>query len=264
MREFLQQARGVEVAPPPSVLDSPLKSLQQSLHALEQRRSVISEKVQEVSETLTRVKEIHSSVKAEYNSAMAHTSSVYPEVRPTSQVIILDKALNHYKQLQLSEIIALEERYKDRYQQLWEFGMDALTILLDSVTPFWRNYGKFIGIDAQDFLIIPWYRNEFTGEPERYPIKALPRRSSRHWVALVLFFFISLAVLVLQARAAHSFSSLYRYPFNLSPGLWWISVPFFVSTGVILWTAVLVEMCIIWAQLAVVSWWIGWYAGVFD
>ena len=262
MRAFLQQARDVEVTPPPSVLDSPLKSLQQSLDALEQRRSVISQKVQEVSETLTRVKQIHASVKAEYNSAMAHTSSVYPEVRP--KLLSWRQVLNYHKPTQLSEIIALEERYKDRYQQLWEFGMDALTILLDSVTPFWRNYGKVIGIDAQDFLIIPWYRNEFTGESERYPIKALPRRSFQHWVALVLFFFISLAVLILQARGAYTFLSLYRFPFNLSPGLWWISVPFFATTGVILWTAVLAEMFILWAQLAVISWWIGWYAGVFD
>ena len=81
MREFLQQARDVEVAPPQSVLDSPLKSLQQSLDALEQRRSVISQKVQEVNETLTRVKQVHAAVKTEYNNALAHTSSVYPEVR---------------------------------------------------------------------------------------------------------------------------------------------------------------------------------------
>ncbi|KAF8506723.1 hypothetical protein F5888DRAFT_1644778 [Russula emetica] len=233
VREFLRQARDVEVAPPSSVLDSPLKSLQQSLDAWNSVGALFRRKYRRY--TLQ--------VKSEYNSAMSHTSSVYPE---------------------LSEIIALEERYKDRYQQLWEFGMDALTILLDSVTPFWRNYGKVIGIDAQDFLIIPWYRNEFTGEPERYPIKALPRRSFRHWVALVLFFFTSLAVLILQARAANSFSSLYRFPFNISPGLWWISVPFYITTGVILWTAVLVEMCVLWAQLAVISWWIGWYAGVFD
>ena len=142
--------------------------------------------------------------------------------------------------------------------------MDALTILLDSVTPFWRNYGKVIGVDAKDFLIIPWYRNEFTGEAKWYPIKALPRRSFQHWVGLVLFFFITLGVLVLQARAANSFSSLYRMPFNTSPGLWWISVPFFVTTAVILWAAVLLEMCALLAQLAVVSWWVGWYARVFN
>ena len=166
--------------------------------------------------------------------------------------------------LQLSEIIVLEERYKDRYQQLWEFGMDALTILLDSVTPFWRNYGKVIGVDAQDFLIIPWYRNEFTGESQRYPIKSLPRRSFRHWVGLVLLFFITLSILILQGRGARSFSSLYRLPFNTSPGLWWISVPLFGITALILWTAVMVEMCIVGAQLAVVLWWIGWRAGIFD
>jgi len=217
--------------------------------------------VQEVTETLTRVKQLHGEVKAEFNNAVTHTSPVYPEVRLTE---VLSCKCPERMYTQLSEIIALEERYKDRYQQLWEFGMDALTILLDTVTPFWRNYGKVIGIDAQDFLIIPWYRNEFTGEPERYPIKGLPRRSFRHWVGLVLFFFITLAILILQIRAALSFSSLYYLPFNMMPGLWWITVPSFGTTAIILWTAVLMEVCIQGAQLAVVLWWIGWYAGIFN
>jgi len=101
VRNFLQKSRDVEVAPPQSVLDSPLKSLQQSLDALEERRSVISQKVQEVSETLTRVKEIHASVKAGYNNATAHTSPVYPEVRLSykQEVIILEMVLNYSKQL---------------------------------------------------------------------------------------------------------------------------------------------------------------------
>ena len=158
----------------------------------------------------------------------------------------------------------MEERYKDRYQQLWEIGMDALTILLDSVTPLWRNYGKVIGVDAQDFLIIPWYRNEFTGGAEKYPIKGLPKRSFQHWVALILFFIITLAFLILQARAAHSFSSLYRLPFSASPGLWWISVPIFGIIALILWMAVLLETCIVLAQFAVVLWWIAWYARIVD
>ena len=89
VREFLQQAHHVEVTPPPSVLDSPLKSLQQSLEALEQRRGIISQKVQEVIETLTRVKQLHAGVKAEYNNTMAHTSSVYPEVRPLRVALVI-------------------------------------------------------------------------------------------------------------------------------------------------------------------------------
>jgi hypothetical protein len=83
VRVYLQQARRVEVPPPPSVLESPLKSLRQSLDTLEQRRGIIIRKVQEVTDTLTRVKRLHTAVKADYNSAMGHTSSVYPEVRPT-------------------------------------------------------------------------------------------------------------------------------------------------------------------------------------
>lgn len=87
IREYVQQAHHVEVARPQSVLDSPLKSLQQSLDALEQRRGIISQKLQEVTETSTRVKKLHAEVKAEYNNATAHTSSVYPEVCPTRVVL---------------------------------------------------------------------------------------------------------------------------------------------------------------------------------
>ena len=90
VREYLEQERHVEVAPLPSVLDSPLKSLQQSLDALEQRRGVIAQKVQEVIETLARVKQLHAAVKAEYNNTMTHTSSVYPEVRPIRVVLSMD------------------------------------------------------------------------------------------------------------------------------------------------------------------------------
>ena len=89
VREFLQQARHVEVAPPQSVLDSPLTSLQQSLDALEQRRGTISQNLQDVIETLTRVKSLHAEVKAEYNSTLAHTSSVYPEVRPLRVALVM-------------------------------------------------------------------------------------------------------------------------------------------------------------------------------
>ena len=83
VQAYLQQAGHAEITPPASVLDSPLKSLQQSLDALEHRRGLISEKVQEVTETLERTKKLHMSVKTEYNNTMAHTSSVYPEVRLT-------------------------------------------------------------------------------------------------------------------------------------------------------------------------------------
>lgn len=160
--------------------------------------------------------------------------------------------------------MALEESYKDQYQQLWELGMDTLTFILDTVTPFWRNYGKTIGEDVRDFLVIPLYRNEFTGEAKRYPIRTLPKRSYRHQLGLLLFFIIAVGVTMLQGRATISFLSYYRLPWNALNGFRWAVMPFFWIAALIQICAVFTEFCIVFAQLAVVAWWIGWLLNIFS
>ncbi|KAH9950886.1 hypothetical protein B0H21DRAFT_776303 [Amylocystis lapponica] len=165
---------------PRNVFDDAVTSLSQSLKQLELCRQSTRTRGGRVMEALTFVKEIHAAVKNEYKDTLSHTSLVYPEI---------------------SQIVALEESWRNQYQQFWDIGLDALTFLLDTVTPFWRNYGKVIGEDIQDFLIIPWYRNEFTGEPKRYPIKCFPKRSFRHWVGLLFLSFLSICVTTLQTRA---------------------------------------------------------------
>jgi hypothetical protein len=164
--------------------------------------------------------------------------------------------------LQLSQIVALEESYKDQSRQLWELGMDTLTFILDTVTPFWRNYGKTIGEDVRDFLIIPLYRNEFTGEAKRYPIRTLPKRSYRHQLGLLLFFVVAVGVTMLQGRATISFLSYYKLPWNALNGFRWAVMPFFWIAALIQTCAVLIEFCIVFAQLAVVAWWIGWLLNI--
>ena len=164
---------------------------------------------------------------------------------------------------QLSQIAALEENYRNHYQQFWDIGLDALTLLLDTVTPFWRNYGKVIGEDVQDFLIIPWYRNEFTGEPKRYPIKQFPRRSFRHWVGLLCLSFLSVVVTLLQTRAAASLTLNFNLPWITHAGLWWIVIPIYTIGLLITWCAVIFECCILLAQSGVVIWWLGWSVGLF-
>jgi hypothetical protein len=164
---------------------------------------------------------------------------------------------------QLSQIIALEESYKDQYQQLWEFGMDTLTFILDTVTPFWRTYGKTIGEDVQDFLVIPLYRNEFTGETKRYPILSLPKRSYRRWLGLILFFGVAVGVTTLQSRATITFLSYYRLPWRALNGFRWAVMPFFWIAALIQVFAVFIEFCIVFAQLGVVAWWIGWFLKIF-
>lgn len=142
--------------------------------------------------------------------------------------------------------------------------MDALTFLLDSVTPFWRTYGKTIGIDVQDFLIIPWYRNEFTGAPKRYTIKQLPKRSFRHWLGLLLLPTVTTGILILQTRGAiFSFVWSFHFVYTSNPGLWSLLLPLLVLVVVIQWVAALVELMIILAEVGVVVWWMGWSVGLF-
>jgi hypothetical protein len=159
--------------------------------------------------------------------------------------------------------VALEESYKDQYQQIWEFGMDTLTFLLDTVTPFWRTYGTTIGQDMQDFLIVPLYRNEFTGEPKRYPIKGVPARSFRHWLGLLLFSFLSVFVNILQARAAVSSAVNYKLPMIPYDSIRWTALPFFWISIFIQWWAVLVEFFVVLMQVGILVWWIGWSVGIF-
>ncbi|KZT74998.1 hypothetical protein DAEQUDRAFT_16854 [Daedalea quercina L-15889] len=223
--------------PPESIFEQPMASLTKSLTELEKHRERITTQLENVTELLISVRHTHKAVKKGYNDTLAHTSLIYPE---------------------LSTAAALEESYRNHYQQLWDIGLDALTLLLDTVTPFWRNYGKVIGKDIQDFLIIPWYRNEFTGEAKRYPIEKFPTRSLRHWVGLLCLSFISLCVTVLQGRAAYELTLNWGLPWITHVGLWWLVFPIYTILLLIQWCAVLVELCIIAAQSGVVVWWMGW------
>ena len=165
----------------------------------------------------------------------------------------------------MSLISALEERYRNRYQKFWDIGMDALTFLLDSVTPFWRSYGKTIGVDVQDFLIIPWYRNEFTGQPKRYLITRLPKRSFRHWLGLLAFAVGCHAFLFLHIKAAiYTTANGFLFLYGQNPGVSIILLPCMIVACAFTWIAVIFEFSVIIAQIGVVLWWLGWSVGIFS
>ena len=140
--------------------------------------------------------------------------------------------------------------------------MDALTLFLDTITPFWRNYGKPIGEDIQDFLIIPWYRNEFTGEAKRYPVKSFPRRPVYHWLALLGLSAVGVLTTFLQIRAAITSIWHYRLLWIDNQGVRWTILPFFWAAILIQWFAVFFELCAVSLYVAVVAWWLGWFVGV--
>lgn len=159
---------------------------------------------------------------------------------------------------QLSKAVALEESYKDQYQQFWEFGMDALTLFLDTVTPFWRIYGKTIGEDIRDFLIIPLYRNEFTGESKRYPLHAIPTRSPHHWLGLGLFFLATILLTAFQARVAISSTAHSRLQWISIDGMRYTALPFFWFGILLQWCLVILEFGIVFMEFGIIVWWLGW------
>ncbi|KAG9314025.1 hypothetical protein JVU11DRAFT_4803 [Chiua virens] len=239
---FLSGTRtDVLVSAPDDILDNPIATLMKKLQALEREREPLQQQAEEVTQKLMDVRACHMIVKEEYNDALSYTSVVYP---------------------QLSHIVALEESYRDHYQQVWELGMDALTLILDTVAPFWRSYGKIIGEDMQDFIIIPWYRNEFTGEPKRYLVKSVPRRSLRHWVALFCLCAFTFFFTFLQARAATTSAWHYRLLWIDNQAFRWAIMPFFWVVILILWLALIFEICVIFLYIAVVLWWLGWLVGI--
>jgi hypothetical protein len=142
--------------------------------------------------------------------------------------------------------------------------MDALTFLLDGVAPVWRTYGTAIGADVRDFLIVPWYRHEFTGEARRYALSALPRRSAQHWAALALLVAGAFALAGVQARVLAASAGYYALPGVGHPGLWWALLPLF-GVGVLLQACLLaLTLGVLGAWTAVVFWWLGWFVGVFN
>ncbi|KAI5997991.1 hypothetical protein EDD15DRAFT_2162091 [Pisolithus albus] len=225
----------------PDILDRPITLLMEKLQEIQRVQQPLNEKANDVNRTLAEVRSIHATVKKEYNEAVSHTSVVYPE---------------------LSHVVALVEKYQDQYQQFWEFGMDVLTFILDTITPFWRNYGKTIMEDIQDFLIIPWYRNEFTGEPKRYPVQSLPRRPIHHWFSLLGLSTLLILITFLQTRAAITSIWNYRLLWIGNHGIRWAILPLFWIAIVIQLLAVIIELCILFLQAAVVLWWLGWLVGL--
>ncbi|KAL0578469.1 hypothetical protein V5O48_003518 [Marasmius crinis-equi] len=224
------------------VLQDPISALMECIGQLETHHGLIATRAKEVSSILEETQAIHSLVKDDFQSTLSHTAVVYPEI---------------------SQIQVLEESYGDRWSHVYELGMNGLTFVLDSVTPFWRTYGRTIGYDVQDFLIIPLYRNEFTGEAKRYPITHIPKRSFRHWVALVLFFCGCVGLTLVQLSLAFTSLAHYRLQSITSDSLRWMVLPMFWGVIVTQWIFILLFTCIVLLQLATVCWWLGWVVTLF-
>ncbi len=59
-----------------------------------------------------------------------------------------------------------------------------MSFVLNLLAPFMKTFGRPIWDDVHDFLVIPWYRNDFSGESDWYPVN-FPKRSLLHWICLL-------------------------------------------------------------------------------
>ncbi|KAF8665356.1 hypothetical protein AX16_000375 [Volvariella volvacea WC 439] len=218
-------------------LDQSINSLRESLDKLQENQRVMTEEGHRVASLLNRVRDTHVNVKETYKRVLAETSTPYVE---------------------LSDIVVLEENYRDKYQQVWEWCMNVLTFLFDTITPFWRTYGKTIGEDIRDFLIIPLYRNEFTGEPKRYSIKSLPRRTFCHWVVLSLICATSWIITSSATYLACSLMSYYRLQWIPYESFRWVILPMFWASIAFFWTICILGAAFSVLQLGTLVWWLGW------
>lgn len=75
------------------------------------------------------------------------------------------------------------DKFVNKRNQLWRLGETSLSLVLSSSAPFMKTFGRPIWDDVHDFLVIPWYRNDFSGEAEWYPVK-FPKRDVAHWLKL--------------------------------------------------------------------------------
>ncbi|OCB87908.1 hypothetical protein A7U60_g5045 [Sanghuangporus baumii] len=153
-----------------------LRGLVERLHS--QRNTVLSH-VRQTQELLSKVKKMRDELKPEFDETSRHTSVNYPElVRLESLLDELVNGTNH----------------------LWRFAEASLSFLLASVAPVMKTFGRPVWDELHDFLVIPLYRNGFSGEEHWYPV-SFPRRSFTQWLRLLLVAACAPALLYHGCRA---------------------------------------------------------------
>ena len=133
----------------------------------------------------------------------------------------------------------------------------SISLALSSIAPFMKTFGRPIWNDLHDFLVIPWYRNDFSGEEYWYPVN-FPKRTSRHWLKLTLFIIMTplclkngTRLLVNLLTQGYSIQIPFAIPSIVIYALYLFTLLFLMSVFVGLFFMVL-------AQAAIIVWWSAW------
>ncbi|KAI5121170.1 hypothetical protein M0805_007167 [Coniferiporia weirii] len=139
-------------------------SLTELVERLHSQRSTVLSQVRQSNELLIRVKRMRDELKPEFDAASKYTSANY------------------------SELVELEtqlDEFVNRKNRLWKLGEASLSFILTSVAPLMKTFGRPVWNELHDFLVIPFYRNGFSGEDHWYPV-SFPKRDPTDWLRLLL------------------------------------------------------------------------------
>ena len=153
------------------------------------------------------------------------------------------------------------DKIVSRRNALITLGENFLSLVLRAMAPFMKTFGRPIWDDVHDFFIIPYYRNDFSGEDKRYIIH-FPKRSLSHWFKLFIFVSCTPFVLVsalhvikLLLPIRHIISIPYFVP-------WMLMFSFFYFLLFALLTLVVASSIIVVSISFIVMWWTGWALGI--
>lgn len=120
-----------------------------------------------------------------------------------------------------------------------------------------KTFGRPIWDDVHDFLVIPWYRNEFSGEDQWYPVK-FPRRSFLHWIFLFCMAFSAPLGLVSTLQVVTALLTEVRLddiPY-LAPRIF-IWTIFSMLMFVFLFTVLILSATVL-GEVVMSFWWLAW------
>lgn len=128
---------------------------------------------------------------------------------------------------------------------------------LTFVAPFMKIFGRPIWDDLHDFLVIPLYRNDFSGGEQWYPV-TFPRRSFAHWLRLIA---VCIAIPAALKSGSDTFLELLtggylvRVPSFIPSSLVYILLSFCISSFA---SSLFFLLCAFLCEVSIMLWWTGW------
>ncbi|KAH8119878.1 hypothetical protein DFH11DRAFT_1499342 [Phellopilus nigrolimitatus] len=222
--------------PANGIYEDATTTLANLVERLYNQRSAVLFRVRETNELLSKIKKMRDELKPEFDAANQYTSANYPE---------------------LIRLETLLDEFVNEKNQLWKIGEASLSFVLTSAAPLMKTFGRPIWDELHDFLVIPLYRNGFSGEDQWYPV-SFPKRSPVLWLRILL---AAVAAPLCLQFGVHFFIDLLTQGYLLR-------VPSFIPSFTVYLTfsgvmcayaiSLLVLLVAVLCELFIILWWSAW------